>query len=150
VEEGGIPTITPVNTQQITKVHYAPPLTQTQQQLLFLLELMSPLPQQLVTLQLMQLAMKKVKRSWESSLLNEKMKNSLSKRGSIVKSIDKLASTITTDEANSAATALALAAASSNMMPMMFMMQMQMQQQQQQMQQAFMQSQMELQMKGCC
>ena len=42
VEEGGIPTIPPVNTQQLTEVHYAPPLTQTQQQLLFSPELMSP------------------------------------------------------------------------------------------------------------
>ncbi len=30
VEEGGIPTIPPVNTHQLTKVHYSPPLTQTQ------------------------------------------------------------------------------------------------------------------------
>jgi len=106
-------------------------------------------------------AKKKVKKSAESSSssLNEKTKNSLSeKRGSIVKSIDKLASCLTTDEANSAA--MASASASSGMMPMMLMMQMQHQQQQQQqmqlqyqqqqqmMQQAFMQSQMELQVKS--
>jgi len=86
------------------------------------------------------------------------------KRGSIVKSIDKLASSITTDEANSAA----MASASSGMMPMMLMMlmmqqqqqhqqqivqqeqqyQQQMQQQQMMQQQAFMQSQMELQLKA--
>jgi len=105
-------------------------------------------------------AKKKVKKSAESSSssLNEKTKNSLSeKRGSIVKSIDKLASCLTADEANSAA--MASASASSGMMPMMLMMQMQHQQQQQQqmqlqyqqqqqmMQQAFMQSQMELQVK---
>jgi hypothetical protein len=35
VDKGGTPTIPPVNTQQLTEVHYAPPLTQTQQQLLF-------------------------------------------------------------------------------------------------------------------
>jgi hypothetical protein len=91
-------------------------------------------------------AKKKVKKSAESSSssLNEKTKNSLSeKRGSIVKSIDKLASCLTTDEANSAA--MASASASSGMMPMMLMMQMQhqqqqlqYQQQQQMMQQAFM------------
>jgi len=105
-------------------------------------------------------AKKKVKKSAESSSssLNEKTKNSLSeKRGSIVKSIDKLASCLTADEANSAA--MASASASSGMMPMMLMMQMQHQQQQQQMQlqyqqqqqmmqQAFMQSQMELQVKS--
>ncbi len=28
-EEGGIPTIPPVNTQQLAEVHYDPPLTQT-------------------------------------------------------------------------------------------------------------------------
>jgi hypothetical protein len=102
-------------------------------------------------------AKKKVKKSAESSSssLNEKIKNSLSEeRGSIVKSIDKLASCLTTDEANSAA--MASASASSGMMPMMLMMQMQQQQQmqlqyqqqQQMMQQAFMQSQMELQVKS--
>jgi hypothetical protein len=117
-------------------------------------------PQQPSTSQ--QSAKKKVKKSSESSSssLNEKTKNSLSeKRGSFVKSIDKLASCLTTDEANSAA--MASASASSGMMPMMLMMQMQhqqhqqqqqmqlqYQQQQQMMQQAFMQSQMELQVKS--
>jgi len=68
-------------------------------------------------------------KSFEPSLLNEKKKNSLSeKRGSIVKSIDKLASSIAMDVINSAA----MASASTNMMPMMFMMQMQMQMQMQQ------------------
>ncbi len=63
-----------------------------------------------------------------SSLLSEKTKNSLSeKRGSIVKSIDKLASSIASDEANSVASA-----SNSAMMPMMMLMQMQQQQQQQQ------------------
>jgi hypothetical protein len=73
-------------------------------------------------------------------LLNEKTKNSLSdKRGSIVKSIGKLASSIMSDEANSAASASSAS---------MVMLQMQLQQQQQQqMQQAFMQSQMEFQMR---
>jgi hypothetical protein len=61
---------------------------------------------------------KKVKKGSES-LSNKKMKNSLSeRRGLIVKSIDKLASSIvTTDEANSAA-----AASSSSMMPMFLVM----------------------------
>jgi len=65
-----------------------------------------------------QSAKKKVKKGSES-LSNEKTKNSLSeRRGSIVKSIDKLASSIvTTDEANSAA-----AASSSSMMPMFLVM----------------------------
>jgi len=55
------------------------------------------------------------------SLSNKKTKNSLSKRrGSIVKSIDKLASSIATDEANSAA-----AASSSLLMRMFLVMQMQ-------------------------
>jgi hypothetical protein len=40
--EGGIPTTPLVNMQQLTKVHCAPPLSQTQQQLLFLPELMPP------------------------------------------------------------------------------------------------------------
>jgi hypothetical protein len=87
---------------------------------------------------------KKAKKSSESSLSNEKTKNSLSeKRGSIVKSIDKLASSLSTDDANNAA--MASATASSSMMPMMFMMQMQhQQQQQQQMQQVLMQTQLEI------
>jgi len=102
-------------------------------------------------------AKKKTKKSFKPSSLNEKMKNSLSeKRGSIAKSIDKLASSIATYEANSAAIALGSASASSSMMLMMLMLQMQqqqqmkqmqyqqqMQQQEQMMQQAFMQSQME-------
>jgi hypothetical protein len=51
---------------------------------------------------------KKAKKSLESSLSNEKTKNSFSeKRGSIVKSIDKLASSLSMDEANNAAMALA-------------------------------------------
>jgi hypothetical protein len=110
---------------------------------------------------------KKARKSVEPSLSSKKRKkSSLSeKRGSIVKSIDKLASSITTDEANSAA----MASASSGMMPMMLMMlmmqqqqqqhqqqivqqeqqyQQQMQQQQMMQQQAFMQSQMELQLKA--
>jgi len=99
---------------------------------------------------------KKAKKSSEYSLSNEKTKNSLSeKRGSIVKSIDKLASSLTTDDANNAA--MASASVSSSMMPMMFMMQMQhqqqmqqqqQQQQQQQMQQVLLQTQLEMQMKG--
>jgi len=85
---------------------------------------------------------KKAKRSSESPLSNEKTKNSLSeKRGSIVKSIDKLASSLTTDDANNAA--MASASVSSSMMPMMFMMQMQHQQQMQQQQQQQQQQQMQ-------
>jgi hypothetical protein len=54
-------------------------------------------------------------------LTNETAKNSLSeRRESIVKSIDKLASSIATDEANSVA-----ATSSSTMMPMLMVMQMQ-------------------------
>jgi hypothetical protein len=68
------------------------------------------------------------------------------KRGSIAKSIDKLASLIASDEANSAESA-----SSGSMMLMMLMLQMQQQHQQQlqqmQQQQAFMQSQMDLQMR---
>jgi hypothetical protein len=65
--------------------------------------------------------------------MNEKMKNSLSlslfeERDSIVKSSDKLASSIMIDKANSTATA----SASTSMMPMMFMMPIQQQMQQQQ------------------
>jgi hypothetical protein len=69
-----------------------------------------------------QSAKKKAKRSLESSI-SKKTKNSQSKRrGSSVKSIDKLASSIVTDEANSAA-----AASSSSMMPMFLALQMQQQ-----------------------
>jgi len=76
-----------------------------------------------------QLAKKKAKMSSES--ISEKTKNSQSKRrGSIVKSIDKLASSIATDETNSAA-----AASSSSMMPMFLALQRQQQAQQQQLQQ---------------
>jgi len=53
-EEGGIPTIPPFNTQQLAEVHYAdnaPPLAQTQQQLVFSPESMHPLQQQGVTFQ---------------------------------------------------------------------------------------------------
>jgi 16S rRNA C1402 (ribose-2'-O) methylase RsmI len=93
------------------------------------------------------------------SLSNEKTKNSLSERRvSIVKSIDKLASSIVlTDEANSAA-----AVSSSSMMPMFLVIQMQQQAQQQtqqqsqqqqlqqqlQFQQALMQRDFESQIKG--
>ncbi len=70
--------------------------------------------------------------------MNEKTKNSLSdKRGSIVRSIDKLASSIVSDEVRSDISA--------SMMPMMPMLQMQ---QLQQMEQAFLQSQIEFQMRG--
>jgi len=80
-----------------------------------------------------QSAKKKAKKILESSSLNKKMKNSTSeKRGSIVKSIDKLASSIAMDETNSAS--MESASASSGMMPMMLMMQMQHQQQQMQLQ----------------
>jgi hypothetical protein len=91
---------------------------------------------------------KKARKSVEPSSSSEKMKNSSlsDKRGSIVKSIDKLASSISADEAST----------SGGIMLMMLMMQMQQQQQyQQQMQQqmmmqqqAFMQSQMEVQLKA--
>ncbi len=54
----------------------------------------------------------------------KKTKNLSDKRGSIVKSIDKLASSIASDEANTSATAL-----TSTMMPMIMVMQMQQQQQ---------------------
>jgi hypothetical protein len=88
---------------------------------------------------------RKFKKSSESSLSNEKTKNSLSeKRGSIVKSIDKLASSIATDEASAVAVA-----SSSSMMPMFMVMQMQQQSQQQmQFQQAFLQREVETQIKG--
>jgi len=90
---------------------------------------------------------RKLKKSSESSLSNEKSKNSLSeKRGSIVESIDKLASSIATDEASVVAVA-----SSSSMMPMFMVMQMQMQQQSQQQmqfQQAFLQREVETQIKG--
>jgi hypothetical protein len=67
-----------------------------------------------------QSAKKKVNKASES-LSNEKTKNSLSERkGSIVKSIDKLASSIASDEVNSIA-----AASLSSMMPMFLVMQMQ-------------------------
>jgi len=101
-----------------------------------------------------QSAKKKVKKGSES-LSNEKTKISLSeRRGSIVKSMDKLASSIvSTDEANSAA-----AGSSSSMMPMFLVMQMQQQAQQQsqqqqlqqqlQFQQALMQRDVESQIKG--
>jgi hypothetical protein len=108
---------------------------------------------------------KKARKSVEPSLSSEKTKNSSlsEKRGSIVKSIDKLASSISADEANTAAAA----STSGGIMPMMLMMQMQqqqqyqqqmqqqqqqyqqqMQQQQMMQQQAFMQSQMEVQLKA--
>jgi hypothetical protein len=97
---------------------------------------------------------KKARKSVEPSLSSEKTKNSSlsEKRGSIVKSIDKLASSISADEANTAA----VASTSGGVMPMMLMMQMQqqqqyeqqMQQQQMMQQQAFMQSQMEVQLKA--
>jgi len=97
---------------------------------------------------------KKARKSVEPSLSSEKTKNSSlsEKRGSIVKSIDKLASSISADEANTAA----MASTSGGIMPMMLMMQMQqqqqyeqqMQQQQMMQQQAFMQSQMEVQLKA--
>jgi hypothetical protein len=63
---------------------------------------------------------KKARKSMEPSSSNKKMKNSSfsEKRGSIVKSIDKLASSITTDEFNIAA----MASTSGGMMPMMLMM----------------------------
>ena len=97
---------------------------------------------------------KKARKSVEPSSSSEKTKNSSlsEKRGSIVKSIDKLASSISADEANTAAAA----STSGGIMPMMLMMQMQqqqqyqqqMQQQQMMQQQAFMQSQMEVQLKA--
>jgi len=97
---------------------------------------------------------KKARKSVEPSSSSEKTKNSSlsEKRGSIVKSIDKLASSISADEANTAA----VASTSGGVMPMMLMMQMQqqqqyeqqMQQQQMMQQQAFMQSQMEVQLKA--
>ncbi len=81
-----------------------------------------------------QLAKKKLRRSSDSFLSTEKTKSSLSdKRGSIVKSIDKLASSINTDEANNAASA-----SSASLMPMMLMQMMQQQQE----------HRMELQMRG--
>jgi hypothetical protein len=77
--------------------------------------------------------MKKAKKTMESSLFNKSAKNSLSeKRDSIVKSFDKLVSSIVSNEANSAASA--------SMMLMLMLLHMQ--------QQAFMQSQVEIQMKG--
>jgi hypothetical protein len=89
-----------------------------------------PAAQQPAMVLAQQSARKKGKKSSESSLSNEKTKSSLSdKRGSIVKSIDKLASSIASDEASSAASA-----SSASMMPMFMMLQMQQQQQQQQMQ----------------
>jgi len=71
---------------------------------------------------------KKARKSVEPSSSSEKTKNSSlsEKRGSIVKSIDKLASSISADEANTAAAA----STSGGIMPMMLMMQMQQQQQQ--------------------
>jgi hypothetical protein len=79
---------------------------------------------------------KKVRKSLEPSSSNEKTKNSSlsEKRGSIVKSIDKLASSIASNEISSAATASSL-----TMMPMLMVMQMQQQQVQ------MMQQQMEFQ-----
>jgi len=67
-----------------------------------------------------------VKRSSESSISKKTKSSQSERRGSIVKSIDKLASSIATDEANSAA-----AASSSSMMPMFLALQMQQQAQQQ-------------------
>jgi hypothetical protein len=101
---------------------------------------------------------KKARKSMEPTSSSEKTTNSSlsEKRGSIVKSIDKLASSISADEANTAA----MASTSGGIMPMMLMMQMQQQQYQQQIaqqqqqyqqqmqQQAFMQSQMEVQLKA--
>jgi len=77
-----------------------------------------PVTQQVPAPPSTQQSAKKAKRSSECSI-SEKTKNSLSeRRGSIVKSIDKLASSIvSTDEANSAA-----AASSSSMMPMFLVM----------------------------
>lgn len=63
---------------------------------------------------------------------------------SVVKSVDKLPSSIASDEANSAATAT-----SASMMPMLMVMQQQQQSQQQmQLQQAIMQHEVEMQIKG--
>jgi len=86
-----------------------------------------------------QSAKKKVKRSSESSISKKTKSSQSERRGSIVKSIDKLASSIATDEANSAA-----AASSSSMMPMFLALQMQ-QQAQQQAQQQQLQQQLQFQ-----
>ncbi len=78
-------------------------------------------------------AKKKLRRS-SDSFSTEKTKNSQSdKRGSIVKSIDKLATSINTDEANNG-----VSASSASLMPMMLMQMMQQQQE----------HRMELQMRG--
>jgi hypothetical protein len=89
------------------------------------------------------------------SSISEKTKNSQSeRRGSIVKSIDKLASSIATYEANPAAAS----SSSSSMMPMFLALQMQQQaqhqaqqqqlQQQLQFQQSLLQRDVELQIRG--
>jgi hypothetical protein len=95
---------------------------------------------------------KKAKKSMEPAASNEKTKNSSlsERRGSIVKSTDKLASSIASDEASAATSA-----SSASMMPMFMVMQMQQQQQQsqhlqQQMhyQQFMVQKEVEMQLKG--